>query len=175
MRPKVIILALRVGVLLTALAFGLLLSEVLARLALNPADYLAVEMVGDPVLAARPSPSALARFDAWGFRNRDVPPTADIVAVGDSHTYGNGATSDAAWPSVVARLSGRRVYNMGIGGYGPNQYFALSTTKALTLHPRTLIWGLYMGDDFQSAYSLTYGLDTWADMRSEAPPAKTDV
>ena len=45
----------------------------------------------DDVLGAVPSPSAMAGFDRWGFRNRKVPETVDIVAVGDSHTYGNTA------------------------------------------------------------------------------------
>jgi len=28
-----------------------------------------------------------------------------------------------------------------------------------------IIWGLYMGDDFENAFSLTYGLDYWKDLR----------
>ena len=157
-----------VSVLTLSIFFSLLVAELGSRLILNPSDYLGVGMVNDEVLGAAPSPTAKAGFDEWGFRNRKVPETAEIVAVGDSHTFGNTATMDESWPSVFARVAGRNVYNMGMGGYGPNQYFYLSQTKALRLKPRMIIWGLYMGDDFENAYSITYGLDHWAYLRGHA-------
>jgi hypothetical protein len=153
------------GVFLVSTAIALLLGEFASRLVLNSSDYLGVGMVQDNVLGAVPSPSARAGFDSWGFRNREVPQTADIVAVGDSHTFGNTARMDESWPYVLGQLTGRRVYNMGMGGYGPNQYFYLSTTKALSLKPKIIVWGLYMGDDFENAYSITYGLNYWAYLR----------
>jgi hypothetical protein len=152
------------GILVTTGVLGLLLCEFGSRLILNPADYLSVEMVHDPVLGAVPSPGTRG-FDGWGFRNRGVPETADIVAVGDSHTYGNTARMDDSWPYVLGRLSGQRVYNLGMGGYGPNQYFYLVKTKALSLKPWMVLCGLYMGDDFENAYSITYGLDHWTYLR----------
>jgi hypothetical protein len=157
-----------------SVAVALVLAELGARFVLNPADFLRLEVVHDDILGAVPSPSALAAFDRWGFRNPKVPETADIVAVGDSHTYGNTARMVDSWPYVLSRLSGRQVYNMGLGGYGPNQYFYLSKTKALTLKPKMIIWGLYMGDDFENAFSLTYGLDYWKDLRI-LPPQKVEA
>jgi hypothetical protein len=85
---------------------------------------------------------------------------------------------------VLERLSGRSVYNMGLGGYGPNQYFHLLQTKAIKLKPQTIVVGLYMGDDFENAFLITYGLDHWAYLRTlpkekvsfdiwEAPTAPT--
>lgn len=144
---------------------ALLLGEFVARRFLNPSDYLGVEMVHDDILGAVPSATAKAGFDAWGFRNREVPKTADIVAVGDSHTFGNTAKMDESWPYVLGRMTGRQVYNMGMGGYGPNQYFYLSNSKALSLKPNVIVWGLYMGDDFQNAYAISYGLKYWANLR----------
>jgi hypothetical protein len=164
---------LNFGVLVVSVGLGLLLCEFAARLVLNPADFLGLEVVYDDVLGAVPSPSAMAAFDRWGFRNRQVPKTADIVAVGDSHTYGNTARMVDSWPDVLERLTGRQVYNMGLGGYGPNQYFYLSKTKALSLKPRMVIWGLYMGDDFENAFSITYGLDYWAYLR-KLPPQRVE-
>ena len=152
-------------VLALSTALGLVLCEFGARLFLNPSDFLHLEVVHDDVLGMVPSPSAMAGFDKWGFRNPSVPETVDIVAVGDSHTYGNTAKMVESWPFVLGQLTGRSVYNMALGGYGPNQYFYLSNTKALTLKPRMIIWGLYMGDDFEGAYSMTYGLDHWAYLR----------
>jgi hypothetical protein len=156
---------INLSVLVTTTGVALLLGELVSRLVLNPSDYLGVEMVRDDVLGAVPSATAKAGFDAWGFRNREVPKTADIVAVGDSHTFGNTAKMDESWPYVLGRLTGRRLYNMGMGGYGPNQYFYLSNSKALSLKPNMIIWGLYMGDDFQNAYAITYGLNYWANLR----------
>jgi hypothetical protein len=166
-------LLINIIVFVVSVGVGLLLCEFFARLALNPSDFLSLEVVSDPVLGWVPSPSAMAGFDKWGFRNRSVPETSDIVAVGDSHTYGNTARMVDSWPYVLGRLIGRQAYNMGLGGYGPNQYFYLSKTKALNLKPRMIVWGLYMGDDFENAFSITYGLDYWAYMR-KLPPQKVE-
>lgn len=171
------------AILAISVIVAVLLGELASRLFLNASDFLSLEMVQDDVLGAVPSAAARAGFDRWGFRNREVPASADIVAVGDSHTYGNTAKMDQSWPYVLGKLTGRSVYNMGMGGYGPNQYFYLTNTKALTLKPRVIIWGLYMGDDFENAFTITYGLDHWAFLREqnrknvnsniwETPPAR---
>ena len=163
-----------VAVLALSGVVSLLLCELALRMVLNPSDYLSVEMVRDDVLGAAPSASTTANgFDRWGFRNRDVPESSDIVVIGDSHTYGNTATMEDSWPYVLGRLSGRQVYNLSLGGYGPNQYFHLFTTKALNLRPRTIIVGLYMGDDFENAFLITYGLEHWAYLRA-LPTEKVD-
>ena len=179
---KLLVPVVAIGVVVVV---ALLLCEVAARLVLRPADYLQVEMVLDPIMGAVPNVTTRSHgFDAWGFRNPSVPDHADIVAIGDSHTYGNTATMQDAWPAVVARITGASVYNMALGGYGPNQYYHLFETKALSLKPRTIILGLYMGDDFENAFLITYGLDYWKSLRAlsadkvnfdiwEAPPAVT--
>lgn len=164
MKTKTILTNL--SVLVLSVGLGLLFCEFIARHVLNPSDFLSVEVVNDEVLGAVPAPSARAGFDKWGFRNRVVPETADIVAIGDSHTYGNTAKMDESWPYVLGRLTGRQVYNMGLGGYGPNQYLHLLETRALSLKPRMVICGFYMGDDFENAFSITYGLDHWAYLRA---------
>lgn len=153
------------AILLLSVGLALLVCEFVARLALSPSDFLSLDMVPDQVLGAVPSPGAMAGFDKWGFRNREVPETVDIVAIGDSHTYGNTARMEDSWPYVLGRLTGRRVYNMGMGGYGPNQYYYLLKTKALNLKPRMIICGFYMGDDFENAFTITYGLDYWSNLR----------
>jgi hypothetical protein len=160
-------------VLVVSFACALLLAEFVSRMFLNPEDYLKLDVVSDDILGAVPAPSAMAEFDRWGFRNPKVPETSDIVAVGDSHTYGNTARMVDSWPYVLGRLTGRQVYDMALGGYGPNQYFYLSNTKALSLKPKMIIWGLYMGDDFENAFTITYGLDHWAYLR-KLPPQKVE-
>ncbi len=150
--------------LLLSAVVGLLLCEGGARLVLNPADYLSPESVKDDILGMTIAPNS-AGFDAWGFRNEKVPSAVDVVAIGDSHTYGNTATMSDAWPSVLARSTKLSVYNLGLGGYGPNQYFHLLTTRALQLHPKVVLCGLYMGDDFENAFTITHGLNHWSSLR----------
>jgi hypothetical protein len=153
------------AVTLFSLMVGLTLCEMGARLLLNPADYLSVTATPDPVLGMTIAPNS-AGFDGWGFRNPSVPETVDVVTLGDSHTFGNTAKADDGWPRVVGRNTGLTVYNLGVGGYGPNQYYHLLTTRGLSLHPKHVVCGLYMGDDFENAYSITYGLDHWAFLRA---------
>jgi hypothetical protein len=167
-------LFVNLSVLAISAVLGLIACEFGSRFVLNRADYLSVQMVQDDVLGATPLPTAKSGFDTLGFRNADVPKTVDIVAIGDSHTYGNTARMEDSWPYVLGRLTGSRVYNMGMGGYGPNQYYHLLKTRALALKPRLIIVGLYMGDDFENAYSITYGLDHWAYLR-EQTGARVDV
>jgi len=156
------------GILLVvSVATSLLLSEFGARLFLNPADYLSVETVEDDVLGIKVPPRA-AGFDAWGFRNGDVPSRADIVALGDSHTYGNNAPMADSWPAIVAEQTGLTVYNLGLGGYGPVQYYELLRTRAFTLRPKIILCAIYMGDDFENAFLMTYGKDHWATLRRES-------
>lgn len=162
-----------IALLLGSSVFALLLCELGCRLLLNPADYLSQDPVSDKILGAVLAVHG-SGYDSWGFRNQKVPSSVDIVATGDSHTYGNGAKMDDSWPYVLGRLTGRSVYNMALGGYGPNQYCYLLKTKALVLKPQLIVCGLYMGDDFENAYKITYGLDYWSYLR-EHPATKVDV
>src|SRR4051812_5301457 len=162
------------AILLAGSSIGaLILCEIGARMLLRPGDYLSPVIIRDPILGMR-LPADSRGYDGWGFRNPKVPTSADIVTLGDSHTFGNTAKMDEAWPSVVARLTGRSVYNLAMGGYGPNQYYYLLKTKGVVLKPRTVICGLYMGDDFDNAYRTTYGLEYWSALRA-GEPVKVDA
>jgi hypothetical protein len=152
-------------VLTVSFILGILICEGASRVILNPADYLSAKMIKDDVLGIRIAPNR-SGFDEWGFRNTGVPEKADIVTIGDSMTYGNTATMMDSWPSVLARTTNLQVYNLGIGGYGPNQYYHLLTTKALALRPRWVICGVSMNDDFENAFSITYGLEYWSFLRN---------
>lgn len=155
---------LKMVMVFCALSIGVLMGEFASRLVLNTADFLSPKMSKHNILG-HTIESNSAGFDEWGFRNEKVPPTADAVAIGDSHTFGNTAKMEDSWPSVVGRLTGFEVYNLGLGGYGPNQYYHLLMTKGLRLHPKWVICGLYMGDDFENAFSITHGLDYWLPFR----------
>ena len=71
-------LVINLSVLAVSAGISLLACEFASRLILHPADYLSVELASDPVLGMVPSNNTKAGgFDAWGFRNRVVPKTAD--------------------------------------------------------------------------------------------------
>lgn len=74
--------------------------------------------VSDPELGRRMTPLYPGN-DAWGFRNIRVPDSSDVLAIGDSMTYGFAAPADKCWPRQLESLSGRSVYSMALGGYGP--------------------------------------------------------
>jgi len=109
-------------------------------------------VIVDPELGHRPSSDAPGH-DAWGFRNEAVPPRADVVVLGDSQTYGEGVPADAAWPRVLAHASGRSVYALAYGGFGPAHAWLLRE-RALSLEPRVLLVALYLGNDLYDAYAL---------------------
>ena len=60
----------------------------------------------DAVLGMRMPPNAPGH-DARGFRNAAAPERADLVAIGDSHTWGSNALIDEAWPQVLGPSLGR--------------------------------------------------------------------
>jgi len=155
---------------------GLALSEVGLRLVESSRlGDRKVTLVPDPLLGIRVPPFA-SGHDSNGFRNDNVPIQADIVALGDSQTWGVNVQRADAWPQQLAKLSGRRVYNMGVGAYGPVQYWAL-TDKALSFSPRVIIVALYQGNDFYDAYHVAYTNENYRDLRAaDAPPElKEDV
>jgi lysophospholipase L1-like esterase len=120
--------------------------------------------ITDPLLGERLAPNTSGQ-DANGFRNESVRAQVDIVALGDSQTWGVNVQRVDAWPQQLEKLSGRSVYNMGVGGYGPVQYSVL-TGKALSFSPKVIVVGLYFGNDFYDAYALAYSNDKYAELRS---------
>jgi hypothetical protein len=89
--------------------------------------------------------------DTRGFRNSRAVDSANVVTLGDSHTYGLGVAREENWPSLVGKE--RPAYNMGFGGWGPGQAY-LELKPALALHPSLVIFGLYFGNDFIDAYEV---------------------
>jgi hypothetical protein len=156
-----------------SILFSAVICEMAARIFLKPVDYLSVITANDPILGHKILPFA-SGHDAWGFRNPGIPVNATIVTLGDSHTYGNAAKMNESWPFVLERLTANKVYNLGMGGYGPNQYYSLFQSKALLLKPKTIICGLFMGDDLDNAYCITYGLDYWKAFRDTTMAKSTE-
>jgi hypothetical protein len=145
------------------------LGELALRLVLDPVDYLYVEPAYDPVLAHKIDPGQ-AGHDDWGYRNPGVPDQVDILAIGDSMTYGLMAKMRETWPYALGEVTGKSVYNAGMGGYGPLQYMHVLKTRAPALQPDQVIVMLYPGNDLMDSYNLAYSFEHWADYRPGAGP-----
>jgi lysophospholipase L1-like esterase len=159
------------GVGVAAIVVSILLAEAASRFIVDPADFLSVVPVQDEYLGHRLEGGA-GGHDALGFRNREVPQRASIVAIGDSMTYGSGAPRDGAWPQQLATISGETVYNMGLGGYGPLQYLHLARSQAQQFKPRQWVVSFYFGNDLIDAYAATRNLTHWQSWReNQAEPA----
>lgn len=103
-----------------------------------------VTRMRDPHLQLRPSPEH-PEHDFRGFRNIGVIQRAEIVAIGDSQTYGRGAALEASWPHQLEMKTGQTVYNMAWGGWGPVEY-AFILEEARQLSPKLVVIGLYTAD-----------------------------
>ena len=164
LRVRILLKLAPAGLIVLSTAFAITLGEVVARFVVNPADFLHATTVEDEVLGLR-IPPLTTGHDALGFRNLAVPARADIVAIGDSMTYGVSASFNASWPQQLGGLLGVPVYNMGLGGFGPLQYLHLAQGMAKALKPRVMVVGFYFGNDMMDAYYVAHGRPHWHSWR----------
>ncbi len=106
--------------------------------------------VSDPELWLRGNPDFIDHDEA-GWRNAERRTGVDVVAVGDSQTWGSEVSREDAWPQIAEATSGISFYNMAIGGYGPVQYWRL-IDDALALEPKTILVAFYDGNDFYDSF-----------------------
>lgn len=147
------VLNLGVFILVSLLSLGA--AETVARFFFKPMDFLLPVLVEDPIYRYRIRAGS-AGHDSNGFRNENVPESVDIVTIGDSQTYGTLVPHRDAWPAVLRGLTGRSVYNMALGGYGPAQYYQLLIQKALKMHPEIIIFNFYLGNDLMDTFNHVY-------------------
>jgi hypothetical protein len=94
-----------------------------------------------------PSQRIKVQYDQNGFRNRRDMTAADIVMIGDSYIEAPMTADDVLSTSILARLQGKAVANLGSSGYGPPQELRVLTRYGIPLHPETVIWAFYEGND----------------------------
>ncbi|MBF0463687.1 MAG: hypothetical protein HQK88_01110 [Nitrospirae bacterium] len=119
----------------------------------------------DKTLDQRLSPECFG-LDKRGYRNSTALQKADIVAIGDSQTFGYNASINKTWPAQLATLTGQSVYNMSVMAYGPVHYLVLMN-EALKLSPKTIVVGIYMGNNMLSAFRLAYNNDLYKFLRKK--------
>lgn len=175
------------GVLiLGGLLVGAAAGEGLARIFLDPPPGYALydrarneahaalsNIVPDPKLGHRLAPHTLGHDDR-GFRNAGAVTVADVIAIGDSQTWGVNVGREEAWPSVLERVTGVHVYSMSLGGWGPLQYEAVAK-DAVALRPRALILGIYLGNDIFDGCHHVYGTDMFPQYRQPGADFSADL
>lgn len=120
--------------------------------------------IPDPQLGFRPNPD-YPDHDENGFRNENVPERIDLVALGDSQTYGAGVSRSEAWPQQLQELAQMNVYNMAFGSYSPAHGLVL-LADALEHKPTHVVQAFYSGNDLYDSSHLAYQLDDLAFLRS---------
>ena len=109
--------------------------------------------IHDDSLGYRPRPGHAEpglTIDGDGFRGSDPTPPgrleAPLLAVGDSFTFGDGVSDRETWPAQLQRLSGHRVLNGGVSGYGFDQIVLRAESLAAAVQPSLIIVG-FIADD----------------------------
>ena len=100
----------KLALLLAALLLSLILAEIVLRLFTKyPMHGPLANRVYDEYLGHRVD-SSLDGIDENGFRNPVVLKQTDIVALGDSYTYGVNVDSEDSWPRQLAKMLDMSVY-----------------------------------------------------------------
>ncbi len=146
--------------LLLTLAIGLCEATLsLTRVVSSRVDFLLSDpysrrIIPDSELGSRFSPYSPGH-DARGYRNPEALDAAEILAIGDSYTYGIGAESRDSWPGHLAELTGRSTYNAGIVGYGFCEYRTVLRHLG-ELDPEVVVIGVFTGNDLGDTYRSVY-------------------
>ena len=127
-----------------------------------------LRQIPDDVLGHRPNPD-FPEHDTNGFRNKTSLSQADIVALGDSQTYGTSVKRHQAWPQQMGTLSDHSAYNMAYGGYGSVQGLILMENQALAMLPRHIIFMMYDGNDVFDGYRAVYGQNLYDSLKTTDP------
>ncbi len=81
-----------------------------------------------------------------GFRGGTLGGPPWGVAVGDSFTFGLGVDHEATWIAALARMAQREIINLGVPGWGPQQYTRTLEKYGIPLKPQIAFYGLYNND-----------------------------
>lgn len=129
-----------------------------------PAEY-------DKTLGWIPKPGTKNKTNLWnstiniedhGVRsNGNHPPSQSpfkILTVGDSFVFGDQVSDHQTWPSELERISGLKVINGGVFGYGIDQIVMRAETLIPVLEPKAFILSFTPDDVARSELSLRTGV-----------------
>jgi PAS domain S-box-containing protein len=92
-----------------------------------------------------------SRYDKNGFRNDRDFTTAEIAVIGDSYVESPMIPRSLLATTRLTEMQPKTVANLGQSSYGPQQELAVLKRYALSLHPQTVVWVFYEGNDLTDA------------------------
>jgi len=92
-----------------------------------------------------------SRYDKNGFRNDQDLTSAEIAVIGDSYVESPMIPSSLLATTRLTEIQPKTVANLGQSGYGPQQELAVLKRYALPLHPKSVVWVFYEGNDLVDA------------------------
>jgi len=108
--------------------------------------------IGDALcLPPRPAEPFEVRYDKNGFRNEADSTSAEIAVIGDSYVESPMMPGSVLATTRLAELQRKSVVNLGQSGFGPQQELTVLKRYALPLHPKTIVWVFYEGNDLVDA------------------------
>lgn len=105
----------------------------------------------DVLLSGHPDFGYHLRTNRRGLRSPVEDGPVDVVALGDSFTFGYGVNERVTWPAQLANLRGLTVANLGISGFGPGSELAMLRDEGLRLRPRLVLWQFFANDLLDAA------------------------
>ncbi|MEE3331886.1 MAG: hypothetical protein VX246_13550 [Myxococcota bacterium] len=117
----------------------------------RPNVAFAGEVQGDLValygIATDRSYSLDVRYDANGHRNPEPSEAYEIVLIGDSFIEADLTPPDQLQSVHLRRLTGKKVLNLGVAGYGPQQELELLRRHATQVEAERIVWFFFEGND----------------------------
>jgi len=101
---------------------------------------------------------ATANINKFGFRgDEESLEKGQIIAIGDSFTFGFGLADESTWPTLLENYLSRRgqktqVYNLGSPGSQTSYHADIALNYADALQPSVVILSVLLGDDFQQVH-----------------------
>lgn len=105
-----------------------------------------------------------------GFRSNGSQPPPDgvqLLAVGDSYTFGDDVNDEDAWPAHLESLTGRPVINAGVFGYGLDQSVLRGELLLGQIRADTLVISFIPDDLNRSELSYRYAWKPYFSIEEE--------
>lgn len=120
--------------------------------------YSAPSLIVESELLGRAGNPKHPDLDRNGYRNNKLKKQYDVIALGDSHTFGASVSRNEAWPNRLNADAPYSVYNMGLGGYGTVHSY-LQYEQAAEMSPDVVLVAVYFGNDFFDNFAIDYSRD----------------
>lgn len=101
-------------------------------------------------------------IEADGRRSTGAAPpgtAAPILAVGDSFTFGAEVNDQETWPAQLQQITGRRVLNAGVNGYGFDQIVLRAEALAPVYRPEAIVVAFIADDIRRTEMRRLWGAD----------------